>query len=106
MDERPLRAEELRDEHVLVVREVREHGEHEPPLWVAPPGSLRMITGDQGDDVRELAVLLQEEAVLGERGEDSSRGARDLGAHGHWPDCRAGCTRGEGGAPSARAPSP
>ncbi|MEK6321899.1 MAG: hypothetical protein AABN33_09465 [Acidobacteriota bacterium] len=74
VDERVLTVKELCQEDVRVLSELRQDGEDEASLRMAPPGGPKRLTREDANHVWECLVLLEEKTVVGEGCENKING--------------------------------
>ena len=77
VQKRNLSVQELGEQDVRMLTQIRQDGENEASLRVTPPGAAKGLTRQKGDDVRKALVLRQEEATIRKGAEELLRRLQD-----------------------------
>jgi hypothetical protein len=78
VDKRVLTVEQLREEHIRVILELRQNREDEVSFGMAPPRAAKRFTREDADHVWECFVLREKKALVGEGCENRISGPHNV----------------------------
>src|SRR5262249_43036903 len=101
---RGLSGDQLREQDVRPIRELRQDREDQASFRVAPPRSAERLAGHDPDDARQRLVLLEQEPLRPELAEDLVSRAHGTRSRGPVGRNRPGWPRRPPSAPDPRPP--